>query len=397
MYSNPSFFSQTNQPQQHLPTLLAICSQQSKMEARFGRIILRQVDKALEEEPNREALLNLLQIADPSFQESDLGNPSRQEKAVRALKLLIHPDKHKNDQSATERFQKTQNFFEQALQAPGESHNGRKKRKRSTATHFHVQDPWPFLSHLHKEPVAPASITPDAVQLEKMIAYKCINYRGAIAHGKNTELRYDFNSVQTNAAESAIQLFQGHGGYKQLHTVQEIKDELQTRGPVISTSFHLQAFLNSHEDELSMSCHPVLIVGWKETEWLVRTFKGDTDICIAIGQYSMEEQVLAPTHDFTDEMWQKEDKVYVAPGLPSPDWYHWTAIILTCSSSKLEALFQDLNCSWGTALANREPFVIREETNKARSRYAHLTDIAWDRDKKQWQISADFCDEEWTS
>jgi len=55
------------------------------MEARFGRIIFQPVDKGLEAEPSRDALLVLLRIADPSVTETDLGDEQKPISAFRNL------------------------------------------------------------------------------------------------------------------------------------------------------------------------------------------------------------------------------------------------------------------------------------------------------------------------
>jgi Papain family cysteine protease len=375
------------------------------MEARFGRIIIQHVDKALEVEPSRDALLVLLRIADPSFTETDLGNERKRISAFRNLQLLIHPDKHSGDAKATQRFQSSQNFYEKAV-----SRLNQKKRKVlsprgvDVPLQFHVQDKWKHLSKVTSQPVVPNSDTLKADLLEKLIAYKCINYRGAIAHGKQTELCCCYNDVVTASAKSAQKIFQSFGGCTSLDTIDEIKQEIMTHGPVVSTSFNLtKSFyeagcLAPQFFPTNFGRHPLLIVGWQQAAhgemWLVRTFKGNNDVSISIGQYSMEEEVLAPTSDLSNYPWQSEEKVYETDGLSS-DWYGWPGILLHCKSDKLEALFKSLGCSMITATTRREEFVIRESKTKARSRYAYLNDIEWDEKKKKWKLSATFSNEMW--
>ena len=73
-----------------------------------------------------------------------------------------------------------------------------------------------------------------------MIAFKCINYRGAIAHGKKTELSYQYDCVVAwEKSTNARDVFYNYGGgSKELKSIEEIKDEIMQNGPVVSSSFH---------------------------------------------------------------------------------------------------------------------------------------------------------------
>ena len=246
-----------------------------------------------------------------------------------------------------------------------------------------------------------------------MIAFKCINYRGAIAHGKKTELSYQYDCVvawekSTNARD--VFYYYG-GGSKELKSIEEIKDEIMQNGPVVSSSFHFsQAFLNagdhSHlfEANLMDQRHAILIVGWKQIAsgemWLARTSKSSTknddDISIAMGQFSLEVDVHAPSCDLSDRYWQNNDRAFDIPNIPT-DWYSWFNIQSRCSGSDLERLFKALGCSWKTATSSKQLFVVRDPTKKARSRYAYLTDIEWIEASNDWDIDATFCDQEWES
>ncbi len=61
-----------------------------------------------------------------------------------------------------------------------------------------------------------------------------MNARGAIAHGRKTELVMKPPSIKPL---SACEVFNNNGGSKELHTISDIKEELMNNGPVVSTSF----------------------------------------------------------------------------------------------------------------------------------------------------------------
>ena len=55
---------------------------------------------------------------------------------------------------------------------------------------FHVKDKWPYLANAEVQPVLPNNEAPTAAQIQRVFAYKCINYRGAIANGKRNECAF---------------------------------------------------------------------------------------------------------------------------------------------------------------------------------------------------------------
>jgi len=107
--------------------------------------------------------------------------------------------------------------------------------------------------------------------LEKLIAYKCINCRAAIAHWKHAKLRHTHNNATTAWAKSAQEIFQSFfGSCTFLDTIDEMKQETMTQVPVVSTSFNLtKSFceagcLAPQFHPTNSGRHPLLIVGWKE-------------------------------------------------------------------------------------------------------------------------------------
>ena len=377
------------------------------MEARFGRLILQHVDKALGKEPSREALLDLLQIADPSFTEDDIDNETKRSSTLRSLKLLVHPDKHAGGGTATKRFQDTQTFFDKCESCLHRRTKKARKEHRSSKTlppHFHITDKWPYLENAHKHPIAPNGNV-DGKTVQRIIAYKSVNCRGAIAHGKRTELGYGFSCVTKQSGKSAANVFDDHGGHKSFDSADAIKEEIMNRGPVVSTSFRLSdAFLNAgdhaHAFEASLvnQEHAVLIVGWKLTAfgemWLIRSSKKSCDIPIALGQYSLEEEVLAPSSDFSNKPWQKPQKAFDI-SMSTDDWYSWSTLDAVVTSEELESIFKILECSWQEVIILKPSLVIRQEGKIARSRYAYPEDIEWVASSKEWSVQFAFCDDKW--
>jgi hypothetical protein len=110
---------------------------------------------------------------------------------------------------------------------------------------------------------------------------------------------------------------------KVLTDVDSIKQELTTRGPVVSASFVLsQRFTDTSPYTKSFlpgrinKVHEVLIVGWTLTElgeaWLVKppldrtSSAGNSPIAaIPVGRYSIDDLCYAPTSDFVNVAWQR--------------------------------------------------------------------------------------------
>jgi len=382
------------------------------MEARLRSLFVQQVDRALAEDPSQEALLRLLQIADPGLTESEFLMDTKRKSTLRKLNLLIHPDKDTNDKQATERFQSTQSFYAKCTLCLGKDAPRRKKHSCSSprsvglSLEFHVKDKWPFLDPGTLQPaVSDIKTPPGKIIVEKAIGYKCINFRGAIAHGRKTERAFTCSAVIADNSTSAAELFDKRGGHTKLESVEDIKLEISTRGPVVSTSFTLtREFLKAsgHADYFNTSLagdrHSVLIVGWELSSlgevWLVRSLRGTVDIPIAIYQFSIEDEVLAPANDFLQTPWQDESKAFdICFSGVDGDWYSWSNIDVHVSSDKLKALFKILDCSWSKAVAERKKrFLFRDESKKARSRWAYLKDIEWSEEHNEWKISARFCE-----
>jgi len=173
---------------------------------------------------------------------------------------------------------------------------------------------------------------------------------------------------------------------------------------VLSLSFSLEKeflkelgyeHLDSFERKLVSDRHPVLIIGWKLNLtghcWLVRPLHGDKDFAIAFNQFSIENEVLAPTNDFSQVTYHDESKAFDVNLSGCDDvFYSWVQFGMAITSAELESLFEILGCSWSESLVQRKVFVFRKQDHKARSRLAYLTDISWDKDQGKWKVQGGF-------
>jgi hypothetical protein len=147
----------------------------------IGRIILQQVDKALHATPGEEALLMLLQIADPWFEEGDWNVSSIRDNTWRIWNLwILNPVKHRGDDRVAQRFLNVSVLLLEHRKTISNV---------NLPLQFHVHDTWRCSIKLCNEPVPTLWPAEHSVELERIMALQCINCRGAIAHGKNTELR----------------------------------------------------------------------------------------------------------------------------------------------------------------------------------------------------------------
>jgi hypothetical protein len=293
-----------------------------------------------------------------------------------------------------------------------------KKSAFSSPSEFKVTDKWPHISLHH--PITPATQTfhGTSITLDILMAYKCINARGCIAYGAKPGLFFGWSKVEQDAARfggtpdnlsATVEKFfrEKFKGAKRLEGVEAIKQELITRGPVLSVSFTLSAsFANSPEHKDSYCAdrinqnHPVIIIGWNLTPfgevWLVRSFDDTVTTPIAFGQFKIDELCMAPTSDLDNVSWQGGPFVDVDMAQWPSDWRNWTAPEFFLSSSELERLSECLEGGFlvtplsSPASANPESrrFVIRDVARRAHSRTWYLQDIQFVSATKQWKIRA---------
>jgi len=254
-----------------------------------------------------------------SYKDTDTDNTTafsatkKAPKALKTLKSRIHPDKHPRDERATQLFQNVQNFYDECVKrvssssasfsnhcppstrsagtSSSSSISKNKRRRRSDSvdsdllvtkfpSEFDVTVQWPHMNFSHPHPPPSSSFKEENDDEEEdsnpqlihsrnlgyLQAYKCINARGAVIHGRAVERNFDWknvlqeeakkqqqqrsNSSCSSSSRTEDQVFRVFesigGGCKELRSdVEAIKEELSNNGPVISVSFCLnEAWLN---------------------------------------------------------------------------------------------------------------------------------------------------------
>ena len=297
---------------------------------------------------------------------------------------------------------------------PQRDNNAATTTKKNLKRSFHIEEHWPDLCVNMKQPVADPPLPGqdddlDASQVAFGIAIKCIHAYGGIAHGRPIEqyldLHFEIDLTEEPDVEGTLEQ---HGGSVVLESRDEIKAHLLHKGPVVSTSFELtrdfyDAILAEDRDDqvdsysdaeafsrdLIGACHPVVIVGWKFTAqgeaWLVRAIRGDRDIPISMGQLSMENQVIAPAHDFLDYAWQDERKM-ICSNFGSNGLYGMRPVVeIFLSPLEFTRLFQILDCSI-KELSRDHTFIICDSNCRAHSRDAFVQDASWEHKTQRWLV-----------
>lgn len=290
---------------------------------------------------------------------------------------------------------------------------------------FVLTDQW---NYLHEQPKQKAC---DTHLIPTQVAYQCINKRGAIAHGRPTELQFDVN-VKSKPIQSADEMaaeadpddndfyteeryskrvedvFNELGGFKQLMGISDIKREIVKRGPVVSVSFQLTAtFMNSSENRKRFdpsfinNIHPVAIIGWEHTDfgevWLIQPLlRGkDADLQrIAFRQYGIDETVIAPIDTFDNVPWQRGPYFDIdLSDTPFPEWStEWPGLETSITTAELENLGEVIADDLISPASNRSKFVMRDRRFIARSRQCYLTKLEWQNGDKAWRIEVSYLD-----
>ena len=378
----------------------------------FRQLFLEQIRLILEKDPSKESMHEMLKMASPYLTEADVMVSATREKAFKTLQLRIHPDKHADKDTATQVFQDVQTFYDRCCQSLSSARPRKKKSASPTSAkdfpqEFHVEDQWSFLHMSSLEPVVNTSSF-NQKELPLLIAARCMNARGAIAHGKTTGLNYSIDQLRTHVCATVEDAFAYvGGGTKRLHDVDEIKEELRKNGPVVSTSFTLDRGVaaageceNTFAHQRIGKTHELLIVGWKLTAfgevWLAKPlYSGPTvnenPIRIAFGQFDIDEECLAPKASFENTPW--EAGPYFDHELSRvPEWRTWHGVEMRITSLDLEKLAGCFDEGFYSAILNKKRFVIRDEAKFAHSRAAYLTEVTWNKAEKKWKVSASFID-----
>lgn len=262
---------------------------------------------------------------------------------------------------------------------------------------FRVQMKWPQLNDV---PHSSIEVTCEE-QLSRVMSCRCINARGAIAHGKRPGLMYEAADVTQNTVEEVFETF--GKGCKKFESISEIKEELMSCGPVVSTSFILsKTFENKNEFEHSFlmtqvdTRHPLLITGWKCTEfgevWICNHLDGAKDHIIAFGHFGIDDICLAPNDSFEDTPWQAGPYFDHDFSRVTEDWRQWPNLKMYLKSSDLERLAACFDPGFVNAVASESHFELCDKHARAHSRTCCLKEVGWDADRNKWRVTAGFVD-----
>ena len=263
---------------------------------------------------------------------------------------------------------------------------------------YKISDKWFYLE--------PKQKVCDTKDIPAQVAFQCVNKRGAIAHGRDTELNFDVLTMDENPFRSVGEVFEDLGGMTFLKDITSIKTELLTKGPVVSTSFLLtEAFMSAVENAarfdptLVGQKYPVLIVGWEHTAfgevWLIQPLiKGQyVEIQkIAFRQFGIDDVVVAPLNNFDSTPWQGGPYFDIdLSGSPFPDWCTtWQGVETNINSKDLEKLGAVLSEDFITASRKRTRFVIRDSTKIAHSRACYLTKVEYQEGDTPWHVEVNY-------
>lgn len=368
----------------------------------FRRLFLDQVDIIVKKDPSREVLLTLLQLATPGL--VSLGSATETKKTFRALLLRVHPDKHPDDQRATRICQDVKTFYDKCMASAPSANTTRtpaaKKQRTGSSPNntlypleFNAINKW---SHIQYDiPYVQPQMT--SQRMSNAVAYQCINARGAIAHGKKIELHFGNSQIANCLSTSVEQVFSSFGGTKQMHDIDEIKDELMKNGPVVSTSFcPTDAFLSTNSIGKSDNSiqNKILVVGWKQLAsgevWIVQPLYHNGGLTsqvvyVAMGQFGIDNCCLAPKSNLENKPWQPGP--YYNANMTAVENVWRTARSINCHTVSIDSLFKDI----GTISLGVHPTVtVRDKIKLAHSRKATLTSVEWVQERHQFKLTFNF-------
>lgn len=269
-------------------------------------------------------------------------------------------------------------------------------------SNFHVSEKWQYITYRDNTISQPAIGTK---YLLHNVVSQCINARGSIAHGrKPTQLFQWWNDVSFLQRNSIEEMFSQYGGTYKLSNIADIKEELMTRGPVVSTSFlPTKEFLNSYRNpnksySKKNKTMPILILGWKITEkngecWIVYPFDDfniDQIILIPFGQMELDHECVVPKGNFLDVCWQRGE--YFDINLTkSPGWRFVDDVEIMLKSSELEILGKCIGGKgFSPGLNHSSTFILRDAKRIAHSRECEITNLIWNDNINLWKVKIHF-------
>jgi len=333
--------------------------------------------------------------------------------AMKELLVQMHPSNFPGNEDAQNIYEDMQTFYERAAENISEESSKQSRRRKKnhprtspttvieSVVQFNVRQKWPWLDG-YLRPLSPIHLTSGKV-LAPLVAYQCINLRGAIAHGKRPSLIYSWENVETCKGQSVMDTLMKHGGFKTINgsKVDEIKVEIINNGPVISFSFiPTTAFAQEHSESIIKSRikkhHYCLIIGWKLTEygevWLVQSYNGTEIFQVPVGRYTIEETILAPKDNYLHVTWQ-QGPYYDKDMMNFNGWSNYEDIALILKTHELEELVEIFGDKpFHEVIVEKTRFVIRDKKKHAHSRSCSLTSLNWDKESKTWQAQCTFND-----
>lgn len=354
----------------------------------------------------------MLQIVSPNITLEQLQNDEERIKAMKQLLVQIHPSNFPNNKDALNIYEDVQTFYDACCEKmtvnDAKKLRRRKNSPRASPTsvvdsvvQFHVRQKWPWLDG-YLRPLSPDELTSGKV-LAPLVAYQCINCRGAIAHGKRPSLIYSWDNVVSMVNQSVMDVLEKHGGYKSIvgRKVEDIKVEIIKNGPVISFSFTpTSSFARDHSESIVKSRikkhHYCMIIGWKLTEygevWLVQSYNGSEILQVPVGQSAIEETILFPKNNFLYVTWQ-QGPYYDKDMSNFRAWHQYEELSLILKSHELEELAEVFGeRPFHEVISERTRFVIRDKKKNAHSRSCFIDRLKWDRELKSWHVVFKFID-----
>lgn len=316
--------------------------------------------------------------------------------AIKAHGVNAHPSTHLRSTTEDDHFLKTVKTINDAdivvqEQSPVIANDNFPKN-------FKVTDKWSFLT--------PKQKVCEVVDIRAQVAFQCVNKRGAIAHGRDTELNFDVLTMESNPFKTVAEVFEDLGGTKHIEGIPAIKEEIVKRGPVVSTSFYLtEDFMSTTENAnrfdpgLVGQKYPVLIVGWEHTAfgevWIIQPLVKGRYVeiqKIAFRQFGIDETCIAPMNDFENTPWQSGPYFDVDMSeTPFPEWCtSWNGVETNITSEDLEKLGDMLGDDFINAARKRTKFVIRDKNKVARSRACCLTKVQKEKGPKPWRVEVSY-------
>ena len=415
-----------------------------------------------------------------------INNPVAREKAFRQLKAKLHPDKHPRDaERVTKLFQNAQQYYMDCCHAMAvdgwrendnedysegrrysnqtyktnassannnktasskydaskyASHNHRQNNTPSPHSiippdNFDIFVKWPILKQMtYRETPYQSSISTS--RLSYSLAYACLNLRGAICHKQAIDCTYQVpatlvndSMLETHDSPQTIADVWQEAGFPAselitVNSIPAIKEQITRYGPVISTSFCLEAsYYHSHQYQHGPErhttksgnragyfserhvgqTHPLLLIGWTMSTqgpaWLVQALRGPT-FSVGMGQFEIERACIAPPPSLLSrKAWQYiplDSPVWNVPDIASkcPAWQDVFEDSRNTSSSSSATLslfdvtplssadIEALGDVWTdgvglhSMISERRALVLRDATKLAQSRRVIVRDVA---------------------